>query len=148
MLRTSIILPDPAGFTDTSQEQMNASHFDGFMNTLSEDGENGARGSVVFVEILLLHRTNRPVLSSHRDPPGRAVVFILLAPRRSRPNGAPSPRKNSLHLNRVGGLKIRVSHDSSSEHDLLPWEEVRCLTAIYLARYASALKQSRSEEVL
>lgn len=34
MLRTSIILPDPAGFTDTSQEQMNASHFDGFMNIL------------------------------------------------------------------------------------------------------------------
>lgn len=38
MLRTSIILPDPAGFTDTSQEQMNASHFDGFMNTLGERG--------------------------------------------------------------------------------------------------------------
>lgn len=43
MLRTSIILPDPAGFTDTSQEQMNASHFDGFMNTLGEDGERGER---------------------------------------------------------------------------------------------------------
>jgi len=33
MLRTSIILANPAGFTDTSQEQMNASHFDAFMNT-------------------------------------------------------------------------------------------------------------------
>lgn len=33
----------PAGFTDTLQEQMNASHFDGFMNTLGEDGERGER---------------------------------------------------------------------------------------------------------
>lgn len=33
----------PAGFTDTSQEQMNASHFDGFMNTLGEGWTGGAR---------------------------------------------------------------------------------------------------------
>jgi len=46
MLRTSIILPDPAGFTDTLQEQMNASHFDGFdgfMNILGKDGGWGKR---------------------------------------------------------------------------------------------------------
>lgn len=85
MLRTSIILPDPVGFTDTSQEQMNASHFDGFMNILGEDGGWGER-----------------ICCFRRDPPStshgstlfsprfarRAAVFGLLAPRRSHPNGA------------------------------------------------------------
>lgn len=61
---------------------MNASHFDGFMNTLGEDGEDGARGSVVFVEILLPHRTNRPVLFSSRDPPGTGDGVALMELRR------------------------------------------------------------------
>lgn len=84
MLRTSIILPDPAGFTDTSQEQMNASHFDGFMNTL---GERTGREDLLFSSRSSFYIAwIRP--SSRRVSPRRAAVFGLLAPRRSRPNGA------------------------------------------------------------
>lgn len=61
MLRTSIILPDPASFTDTSQEQMNASHFDGFMNTLGEDGARGVR-------------------CFRRDPPSTSYGSTLFSP--------------------------------------------------------------------
>lgn len=97
MLRTSIILPDPASFTDTSQEQMNASYFDGFMNILDEDG--GARGSVVFVEILLLHRTD-PTLFSPRF--SRRAISLLRAPGTETGVALMEPvaKENSLHLNR------------------------------------------------
>jgi len=64
MLRTSIILPDPAGFTDTSQEQMNASHFDGFMNTLGEDGERGERIRCFRHPPPISHGSTHPLLAA------------------------------------------------------------------------------------
>lgn len=83
MLRTSIILPDPAGFMDTSQEQMNASHFDGFMNTLGE--RRGER--IRCFRHPPIYRADRLILFLLRSS-WRVSLLILLAPRRSRPNGA------------------------------------------------------------
>jgi len=133
MLRTSIILANPAGFMDTSREQMNAGHFDGFMNTvdrrMEQDGEDPLFSwrSRPSLAILSPARSARASSSSwHRDG------LALMEPRRL--------GELSLRLNHVGELKTRVSHGKAIPHE----RRVRWRAAIYLGwRYAS--KQSPSE---